>query len=90
MKGKCRESITQNTVHPANKRKDTNRTYVDAVVVKVKVFVVPVRCVGLGTGQELTNKMADDVNGLCCHVERDARRMAEASKTASVDILNKR
>ena len=56
-----------------------NRTYVDAVVVKVWVFVELVGGVVLVSGEELTQKMAEVVDGFCCHVERDTRRLVNTS-----------
>ena len=53
-------------------------TYVDAVVMKFWVFFELVGGVVLVSGQELTQKMAVDVR-LCFNVERDTRRVAEAS-----------
>ena len=67
-----------------------NRTYVDAVVVKVRVFVELVGGVVLVGGEELTQKMAEVVDGFCSHVERDTGRVAKASYIAEGDIRNKR
>ena len=65
-------------------------TYVDAVVVKVWVFVELVGGVVLVSGQEFAQKMAEVVDGLCCHVEGDTRRIAETGYIAKGDIRNKR
>ena len=56
---------------------------------KFRIFFELVGGVVLVSGQEFTQKMAVDVR-LCCDVEGDTRRVAEASYVAEDDIVNKR
>ena len=56
-------------------------TYVDAVVMKSWVFFELAGGVVLVSGQELAQKMAVDVS-LCCHVQRDTRRVVNTSEIA--------